>query len=356
MILILSRTALLIIFYISYCQSLPIYAQNKSYEIQTVAFYNMENLFDTINDPLTWDDDWTPNGKHRWDSWTYSKKLESMTSAILEIGRSKNPHPPALIGLCEIENSRVLNDMINHPNLIEFDYDYVHFDSPDRRGIDVALIYRRGHFTPTNSTSNRLLLFEDDLVRKSRIYTRDQLVVSGELGGERIHLVINHWPSRRGGKKSSHRRRLAAARLTRRLCDSIFTVDRYAQIIVMGDFNDDPSDLSIQYLMGKADGSSRSDELVLSNPMSELFRKGYGTLAYRDGWNLFDQMLLSPYLIKGEASRWKFFKVGIQNHSDLIQKKGKYRGYPRRGMQNDLYTGGFSDHFPVYVYLVRFAR
>jgi endonuclease/exonuclease/phosphatase family metal-dependent hydrolase len=246
--------------------------------------------------------------------------------------------------------------MINHPNLIEFDYDYVHFDSPDRRGIDVALIYRRGHFTPTNSTSNRLLLFEDDLVRKSRIYTRDQLVVSGELGGEPIQLVINHWPSRRGGKKSSQKRRLAAAKLTRRLCDSIFTVDRYAKIIVMGDFNDDPSDLSIQYLMRKADGTSRSDDLVLRNPISELFRKGYGTLAYRDGWNLFDQILLSPSMVKGEASSWKLFKIGIHNHPKLVQKKGRFKGYPRRGMHNDQYIGGYSDHFPVYVYLVRIAK
>ena len=187
--------------------------QSKKFTIHTVAFYNFENLFDTINDPNTFDEDWTPTGSQHWTFEKYEKKLDNLSRVLSVIGTAENPESPTFIGGCEIENRGVLEDLIQHPKLIDTNYGIIHFDSPDKRGIDVALLYKKKHFQPTNYSNIPLYVFQgeskskpekeentDDVVvvssKNKRVYTRDQLLVTGFLDGEEIHLIVNHWPSR----------------------------------------------------------------------------------------------------------------------------------------------------------------
>ena len=212
------------------------FGQSKKFRIHTLAFYNFENLFDTINDPDTFDEDWTPKGSQHWTYEKYLKKLNNLSRVLSEIGSSENPDAPTFIGGCEIENRGVLEDLIRHPNLVDKEYGIIHFDSPDKRGIDVALLYRKGYFQPTTYSNIPLYVFQgtsksklekgentDDVLEVSsknkRVYTRDQLLVSGFLEGEEIHLIVNHWPSRSGGEKRSSPFREAAGALNKKIID-----------------------------------------------------------------------------------------------------------------------------------------
>ncbi len=329
------------------------FGQNsKTYKINTIAFYNVENLFDFEDDPITFDDDRTPDGKDHWTEDIYNAKLKNMATVISEIGKEATGTTPAIIGLCEIENRRVLEDLVNQDSLIKEDYGIIHFDSPDKRGIDVALLYRKKLFSPTNYRAHELIIYDNN-DRTKRIFTRDQLVVSGMFDGEKIHFIVNHWPSRRGGEERSRHKRIKAAKLNRQIIDSLFSEDPYAKIITMGDFNDDPTNSSIKnHLQAKR----KKEDLKIKelyNPMEYMSRKGLGSLAYRDQWNLFDQMIISTELIKKDYSSYRFYKAEIYNKTYLINSKGRYKGYPYRSFVGGGYTGGYSDHFPVYLYLIK---
>lgn len=327
-------------------------AQNeKNYKVNTIAFYNVENLFDFEDDPQTFDDDRTPDGKDRWTEEIYHLKLKNTARVISEIGKEISGTSPAIIGLCEIENRRVLEDLVNHEFLLKKNYGIVHFDSPDRRGIDVALLYRKKVFTPTNYAIHELFLY-DDHDKTKRIYTRDQLVVSGMLDGEKIHIIVNHWPSRSGGEARSRPKRLKAAELNKHIMDSLFSADPYSKIISLGDFNDDPTSASLKKVLNTKKERENLGLKELYNPMEAMLKKGLGTLAYRDGWNLFDQILLSTELTKNDYSSYRFHKAGIFNKAYLETPNGAYKGYPFRSFVNG-FTGGYSDHFPVYVYLIK---
>ncbi|WP_026450942.1 endonuclease [Aequorivita capsosiphonis] len=328
------------------------FGQNKKeYKIITVAFYNVENLFDYEDDPLTFDDDRTPEGKDHWTKEIYEAKVKNIAKVIADIGQDLTQTSPAIIGLCEVENRRVLEDLANDPALLEKDYGMVHFDSPDRRGIDVALLYKKKLFTPSNYKAHELLLYQDHN-RSKRIYTRDQLLVSGMLDGEKIHFIVNHWPSRYGGEERSRPKRLKAAALNKRIIDSLFSEDPYAKIITMGDMNDDPTSPSIKSVLNAKNERQAMGLKELYNPMENMYKKGMGTLAYRDAWNLFDQMIISTELAKKEYSSYRFYKAGIYNKNYLATPRGQYKGYPFRSFANG-YTGGYSDHFPVYIYLIK---
>ena len=329
------------------------FGQNsKTYKVNTIAFYNLENLFDTENDPITFDDDRTPEGKDHWTKEIYQDKLKNMAKVIAEIGADVSGTTPAIIGVCEVENRTVLEDLVNQKPLIKKDYGIIHFNSPDRRGIDVALLYKKKLFTPTSYKAKELLIYDDNDESK-RVFTRDQLIVSGILDGDKINLIVNHWPSRRGGEKRSRSKRIKAAKLNRQIIDSLFSEDPYAKIITMGDFNDDPTSPSIKkYLKAqqKKEGLSIKE---LYNPMEDIAKKGLGSLAYRDNWNLFDQIIISTELTKKEFSSYRFYKAGIYNKTYLVNAHGRYKGYPYRSYAEGRYTGGYSDHFPVYIYLIK---
>lgn len=329
-----------------------LFSQQKTYKINTIAFYNVENLFDYENDPLTFDDDRTPEGKDHWTEEIYKAKIANMAKVISEIGSDVTGTTPAIIGICEIENRRVLEDIVNQEPLLQKDYGIIQFDSPDRRGIDVALLFQKKLFTPTNYKAHELLIYADHDITK-RIYTRDQLLVSGMLDGDKIHIIVNHWPSRSGGEARSRPKRIKAAKLNRKIIDSLFSEDPYAKIITMGDLNDDPTSPSVKDILQT---KSKRDELKIKelyNPMEEMFKKGLGTLAWRDGWNLFDQTIISSELMKKEYSSYRFYQAGIYNKSYLANPRGRYKGYPYRSFTDSGFTGGYSDHFPVYIYLIK---
>lgn len=344
------RFTLLILLFMKCFTALP--QEKNNYKILTVAFYNLENLFDHEDDPLTFDEDRTPEGRDHWTEEIYQKKLKNMAYAISRIGIDQAQNPPVLVGLCELENLRVLEDLVKEPVLQEQQYGIIHYDSPDRRGIDVALLYQPQYFIPTNSVSQELVLYDSQKPKK-RIFTRDQLVVSGFLEGEEVHIIVNHWPSRSGGVSASSYKREQAALLNRRIIDSLQAIDPYSKIIVMGDFNDDPVNESINNL--SVPGTEK-DSLAIKeifNPMTELFNKGIGSLAYRDSWNLFDQILLTQPFLEKDYSGYQFFRANVFNEKFLVTPHGQYKGYPFRSFGFGGYTGGYSDHFPVYVYLIK---
>ena len=337
---------LLLFVFSSYSQE-----NEKKFDIRTVAFYNVENLFDTINDPKKFDDDRTPEGKDGYTSKIYWDKIDKLSRVLSEIGEEDTKTSPAIIGVCEVENYNVLVDLITSKRLKDKHYGIVHYDSPDERGIDVALLYQKKYFKPISHNKHPLLIYRDN---GERDYTRDQLLVSGLLDGELIHFIVNHWPSRSGGEARSRPLRMAAAKVNKGIIDSLQNIDPKAKIITMGDLNDDPSNPSVKEVLNAQEKKSNVKEDVgLYNPMADMHRRGLNTLAYRDQINLFDQIIFSqPFLIKDYGS-YRFFKAGIYNKNYLINSKGQYKGYPFRSYNYNTYQGGYSDHFPVYIYLIR---
>jgi len=319
-----------------------------------IAFYNLENLFDTIDTPGVLDEEFTPDGPNKWSGRRYLEKIDNMALAISRIGEDDGwSGGPAVLGVSEIENRSVLEDLVAHPLLKESNYQIVHYDSPDRRGVDVALMYRPQFFRVTVSASPSLDLRDED---GNPIYTRDQLVVSGIFDGEPMHFIVNHWPSRSGGELGSRPRRNAAAALSRRLVDSLLQIDNKAKVFVMGDLNDDPTNESLRKYLRASGNAGRLKEGELYNTMFPLFRKGIGSLYYRDGVNLFDQIIITPALLGNDYSTYKFLLARVFNASFLVQKDGQYKGYPLRSFVGTVWQGGYSDHFPVYVIIVKDSK
>ncbi|SFZ89762.1 Endonuclease/Exonuclease/phosphatase family protein [Flaviramulus basaltis] len=325
--------------------------EKKTFKIHTVAFYNLENLFDTINDPTKFDEA-SPIMEikaNRQD--IYRKKISNMARVISDIGLDVTNNSPAIIGVSEIENREVLEDLVNDSLLINRDYGIVHYDSPDVRGIDVALLYQKKLFTPTSSSSHELKIYDDE--NHKRIYTRNQLLVSGKLDGDFIHIIVNHWPSRRGGEAKSRPKRIAAAKLNKHLVDSLQVINPYTKIFIMGDLNDNPNNASIKNVL-KAQKNKRKVGLKgIYNPFIAFYKNGLGTTAYRDSWSLFDQIMITKSLLEKDYSSFRFYKAGIFNKQYLIQPTGTYKGYPFRSWSNGGFSNGFSDHFPVYVYIIK---
>ena len=346
------------------------FSQPKSYRIHTLAFYNFENLFDTINNPNTNDDEWTPEGTQRWTSKKYHQKLENLSRVLLEIGTAENSNSPTFIGGSEIENREVLEDLVQHPKMAIQDYGIIHFDSPDKRGIDVALLFQKKYFKPTSYANIPLYIHkkenqlaasisdetDNDIAENSyqnRIFTRDQLLVSGFLDGEEVHIIVNHWPSRAGGEKKSSPFREAAGILNRKIIDSLQKINPDAKIITLGDLNDSPFNNSIKKALDAKGHKQDVPEFGIYNPFEEMARKGLGTIAFRDSWDIFDQIMVTQSLIKNDFSTYQYWKAGIFNKSYLIQNSGQYKGYPKRHSATEV---GFSDHFPVYIYLIKEAK
>ena len=332
-------------------------AQNeKTYRVNTVAFYNLENLFDPVNDPEKYDEA-SPimEMAESLREEVYAKKLTNMAKVLAKIGADVTGHPPAVLGVCEVENRRVLEDLLNESTLVNEDYGIVHFDSPDKRGIDVALLYKKSIFRPINTSSHELLIYDQDDPEK-RVYTRDQLLVTGLLDGDKIHFIVNHWPSRSGGEARSRFKREKAAALNKKIIDSLQAEDPYAKIITMGDLNDGPYNTSVKEVLGAKAEKEEVKLKGLYNPMENMQKKGIGTIAYRDSWDLFDQMILSQPLLDDDYSSYRYYKAGVYNPQYLANPRGRYKGYPYRSFSDGGFSGGYSDHFPVYVYLVKEVR
>ena len=325
--------------------SVSVHAQKLG--IYSAAFYNLENLFDYERDLRILDQDFTPEGTYSWTPEKYYSKLDNLAYVISQLGLEHCPMGPAVIGVAEVENRRVLEDLIQRKELAQRGYGIVHYDSPDRRGIDVALLYLQSLFSVTSSR-----IYKFRMESMPEFTTRDQLLVSGILAGEPVHIIVCHYPSRSGRNRSSALREHAAS-ISKHIVDSIYSVDSNAKIIIMGDLNDDPDDKSCRVVLGARKTQEQTEKGGLFNAMWEFHDKGIGSLSYRGRWNLFDQIIISePLLGEGYASL-RYWHSEIFNRNFLIQKEGRYKGYPLRTFSNNTFANGYSDHFPTLIYLLK---
>lgn len=305
----------------------------------TIAFYNIENLFDVKNDPSTYDDDFTPTSIKRWTPKRYQKKLLKLGTVISQIGEENSEVSPVIIGLAEVENKKVLSDLVTSKNLIEQQYSYIHYDSKDERGIDVALLYKSDLFEVTHSDTFSVYFEKEPGVQD---YTRDILLVKGKLNNEDINIIVNHWSSRREGTKETEFKRIAAAKVVNSIIKELKSNDSDTKIIVMGDFNDNPNCNSLLML---------EQESSLYNPFKTVWSRDNGSLNHHFQWHLFDQILFSTNFFDTSNSKLVFSDAQVFNSKFLTQYTGKYKGQPFRTYSGKKYKGGFSDHFPVFIQL-----
>ena len=300
-------------------------------------------------------DDFTPKSNKNYTYNIYQQKLKNIAQVISEIGSKYTKTAPAVVGLVEVENRQVVEALTQQDALKKYDYGVVHYNSFDARGIDVALIYQKKRFTVTNSYKKELVLFREDGKRE---YTRDLLVVSGILDGEKVAFFVNHWPSRRGGEAVSMPKRNAAAALLKQEMDALREKNPNIKLIAMGDFNDDPISPSFKnHLKAVGDEKELNEEYPYFNPMYKMYKKGVASLAYRDAPNLFDQIIYSKNLVSNSsAEEYTVYRTEVYAPAYLINKQGNYKGYPFRSWNGDKFTGGYSDHFPVFTILQKEAK
>lgn len=317
-----------------------------------VVFYNLENFFDTINDPEVLDDEFSPEGPKKWNSTKYNQKLSNTERVFFDIA-SINKDYPVVIGVSEVENRNVLEDIVATPKLAPANYRIVHFDSPEARGVDVAFMYRPDVFKIEGQKAITTVI-----PSLPNFKTRDILTMWGTIENEPFFFMVAHWPSRLGGKDVSEFKRIAVGKQMRQIADSVQKINPNIKIVAMGDFNDDPTDKSITQGFGaklKMKDLGTGDYFA---PYADMLKAGYGTLAYGDAWNIFDNIIVSENLAKGTTGTLKLeqapgskFYGNIFKQPYMIQKEGQYKGYPLRTYVGNNFQGGFSDHFPVYIYI-----
>ena len=380
--------------------TLKINAQGK-YISAVVGFYNVENLFDTIEStgyingnlnykdpnyhvsipisdipkydtisfkkqytyeniqgkqiirPLILQGEFLPNGKKRWDTKRYFQKINNISKVLSELGRDFTGTAPVIIGLAEVETKAIVEDLAKSNCLEKYNYGIVHFNSFDARGVDVALMYQKNRFIVTEAKPHPVFIYEADGNRK---YTRDILQVTGLLDGEVITFLVNHWPSRSGGEKASMPGRIEAAKVAKGIIENLKAINKNAKVILMGDLNDDPNSHSIKEVFKPAAEMKKVKDNGFYDPMIAMFKKGFGTLAYRDSWNLFDQMIFTASLVTTDKDykTYKVYKTEIFKKDYLFSKEGQYKGYPHRMWSGDTYReDGYSDHLPVYTILLK---
>ena len=330
--------------------SLPVFSQKKEYTPVVIGFYNLENLFDTLDNPGKMDEEFTPGGSKNYNTAIYYDKLKKLSTVISQIGTDFTPDGPAILGVAEVEDSNVLADLVKQEAIAKRNYQFIHYEAQDFRGIDVAFLYNPKYFEVTTS---KKLFVEIPSGSKSAYFTRDILMVKGLLDGETIYVFVNHWPSRSGGQKRSEPARLAAAGVCKHNIDSIRKVEPNAKIVVMGDLNDDPVDASVENVLGAVGKLKKVKPGDLYNPWTELYKKGIGTLAYRDAWGLFDQIIISyPWLDKQQDGLF-FYQQKIFRKEFMIENNGQYKGYPMRTWSGNFYRGGYSDHLPTYLVMLK---
>jgi predicted extracellular nuclease len=303
-----------------------------------VGFYNLENLFDTVDDPKTIDEEFLPNGTNNWTDERYATKLANMSKVIAGFY-------PDILGVSEIENRKVLEDLVTHPNIAAKRYQIIHFDMTDARGVDVALLYRGSVFKPFSI--KKLTIKKPD---EPDFKTRDILWVKGLFLGDTLHVAVNHWPSRRGGKEDA---RLIAAQVLRKAVDSVLAINPKANIVMLGDFNDDPNNRSIKKILMANDDEQKKNTLI--NAAEPTFKKGYGSLAFNGAWNLFDQIMISAALNDQTGVDYSPETFTVFAQRWMFVESGKYKGTPQRTFSSGVFNPeGYSDHFPVFILLKKF--
>ena len=373
-----------------------IFSQQTKVQRATVAFMNVENLWDTVpsadyidgtkdvNNPAfhrsvpldslqylettevykgEWNDenlkgkkvirnqiladDFTENSAKNWSPAKFNQKLGNLAKVISELGRKYTNDNPVIVGLIEVENRQVIEELLKQPLLAKSNYGIVHYNSYDARGIDIAIIYQKSRFKVTEQYKKEIKIFGDEGYRS---YTRDVVVVKGYLDGEHVAFFMNHWPSRSGGEARSLPRRIAAAKVLKEEMDKARAEDPGIKLFAMGDFNDDPVSPSLKKHLGAVgDPSELSDKTPYYNLMMKLYKAGVASLAYRDAPNLFDQIIVSKNLYSPEklSKTYSIYHTEIFAPDYLINSQGQWKGYPLRSWDGDNFTGGYSDHFPA---------
>ena len=317
--------------------------QNKA----VIGFYNVENLFDTIDDPLKNDEQFLPNGDYRWGTDRYNAKLESLSKVIELLAQLDGGL--VVLGVSEIENEQVLLDLAATPRLKPYHLSVCHHESPDRRGVDVAFFYDASRFKILSTRA-----FPTIVPGQPDFITRDQWLMTGILDGtDTLDIVVNHWPSKSGGEKRSLPGRLAAGALGRQIADSVLNSRPNAKFIYMGDLNDNPTSKCILQEMNTKTKPENLTSTDLYNPMWKLFRDGIGSYAYRDSWEMLDNIIISGGLVNAAPGTYKFRTAHVFRKDFMFTKTGSYMDYPFRTFAGGNYQGGYSDHLPVYIVLTR---
>ena len=310
----------------------------------TVVFYNVENLFDMVDEPVKKDEEFTPEGEKKWNTERYSKKLDDLARVIASVNENELPE---IVGLCEVENRKVLEDLVSASELKNVNYGIVHYESPDFRGIDCALIYRPAEFKVTEHFPVRVK-FKDEPEYK----TRDILYVKGRTKNhEKLHIFVNHWPSRIGGTEKTEPNRVEVASILKQKTDSIFDADKNAKIIIMGDMNDEPANKSLAETLGAS--TPENSEARLINLMFPAHTEGKGSYNFRGNWNMLDNLIVSENLLDEKGFRVTGNR-GFVFHREWMEYKNRNgRISPDRTYGGPNYYGGISDHFPVYFTMQR---
>ncbi len=325
----------------------------KRFGLYPVAFYNLENLFDTIHDEGKNDYEFLPSGSYHWDKNKYENKLKNMARALLDLGTDKVPGGASIIGVSEVENAKALTDLTNQPEMVKRGMKFIHIEGPDKRGVDCALLYNPAVFKPEKWFLQPYVYENGDTTRA----TRGFLTVQGHIDGDPLTVIVCHWPSR--GATAYFRD--IAGKQVRHLTDSIAQADPKQRIIVMGDMNDDPDDTSMAKNLGARRKMKDVADGDFYNPWWETLRgQGQGTLTYQGGWNLFDQIVMSRNLLDVKSRKdyrhltlyaWHIFRRDY-----LIQQEGRYKGSPKRTTAAGAWLNGYSDHLPTVIYLIKEIR
>lgn len=311
-----------------------------------VAFYNLENLFDTIHDAGKNDYEFLPDGTNKWGKMKYENKLANMSKVLAELCTDRLPKGAAIIGVSEIENRRVLEDLLKQPALKDRGYQIIHHEGPDRRGVDCAFFYNPRFFQLESSRLVPYIYPDND----TTYATRGFLLASGKMAGENLHVIVNHWPSRAA---VSFYRELGGTQV-RAIKDSILAADPDAKVIIMGDLNDDPKDKSVSEALGAKHKVKDAESHDLYNPWWDmLYKTGQGTLLYDGKWNLFDQIIFTGNMLGKDRSTLKYYKNEVFLRDYLIQQEGRFKGNPKRTHASGVWLNGYSDHLPAIIYLVK---
>jgi len=307
---------------------------------EKIMFYNVENLFDTEDDSLKSDEEFLPEGVRYWNDNRFFNKLTHISQVIMAAGKGTLP---SVIGFAEVENSKVLDLLLYKTPLGKLGYKYVHKESPDKRGVDVAFLYRKDRFSPISYQAIPVVNSAD-----SAFTTRDILYVKGILGSDTIHFFVNHWPSKYGGTLETKSSRALAASTLRNHTDSILSVNNFSKIILMGDFNDSPADESLKDVLGAKEVEQEIDNNSLYNLGFQEYKKGSGSNKYQEKWELIDQFIVSGYLLKGQGLTTNVNSFAIFKAPFLVEKDENHLGEKtNRTYVGFKYHGGFSDHLPI---------
>ncbi len=329
------------IVFLAACSTSKDYLDSNGKRTYRIGFYNVENLFDLKDNPEKIDDDFTPEGRNNWNQERYTKKINDL-ARVMEAMKY-----PAILGVCEVENVSVCKDFCEKTSLSSKGYDVVHFESPDKRGIDNAFLYQKKAFRVLSSDNLRIT-FPEGYLEEEDYTTRDVVYVHGVFNKkDTFHFFVNHWPSRRGGLEASEPKRTYVAKQIRKKIDQIYGTNPKANIVLMGDFNDEPDNKSVEEVLGASMDKSTCQTKGLYNLMSNLDKAGKGSYNYRGNWNMLDQLIVSCGLANG--NQYTFSEPVVFKADWMIYKDKKYGAKPNRTYGGPNYYGGFSDHYPIYV-------